>query len=486
MKEHGEQNRNKWLVMLAVGMGVFMATIDGSIVNIAVNTLVNELNKPLAVIEWVILAYLLTICTLLVSAGKLGDMFGKKKLFLAGMVIFTAGSALCGISPNVYWLIGFRVVQAIGASLTMALAMALVTEAFPARERGKALGIMGTLVSVGIITGPTIGGIILGSLSWHWLFYVNLPIGILGYILAVKFIPADDKRTAQRFDFAGAATLFLSLVSLLVGLSLGQQNGFNYFPVYFLLGGFVLFFFVFILIERRVTEPMVDLAMFSNRLFSINLATGILSFIVGAGTMMLIPLYLQNILQYSPREAGYLIAVTPLTVALVAPLAGSLSDRVGSRAITTLGLVILLGGYISAATLSADTPAIGYLLRFIPVGVGLGMFQSPNNSAVMGSISRERTGVASSLLSLSRTIGQTIGISILGAFWESRVRALAQGQDFKDITAAPIPAQVEGLQQTIYLDVALLTVALVLSAWALVYWLRQRSQDRTQDPSPVV
>lgn len=485
MDNHTEQNRNKWLVMLAVGMGVFMATIDGSIVNIAVNTLVQELNKPLAVIEWVILAYLLTICTLLVSAGKLGDMFGKKKLFLAGLIIFTAGSALCGIAPNVYWLIGFRVIQAIGASVTMALAMALVTEAFPARERGKALGIMGTLVSVGIITGPTIGGLILGGLSWHWLFYVNIPIGIIGAFLAIKFIPADEKRTEQRFDFSGAATLFLSLISLLGGFTLGQQRGFSYFPVILLLIGFVLFFALFIFVERRVIDPMVDLAMFKNRLFSINLATGILSFIVGAGTMILIPLYLQNVLLYTPREAGYLIAVTPLTVALVAPLAGSLSDRVGSRAITSLGLLILLGGYIFAATLDLNTNAIGYLLRFIPVGIGLGMFQSPNNSAVMGSVPRERTGVASSLLSLSRTIGQTIGISILGAFWESRVRALAQGQVFPEITSAPITAQVKGLQQTIYLDVGLLALALALSAWALLYWLRQQRQARAQDPAPL-
>jgi EmrB/QacA subfamily drug resistance transporter len=483
MEEIVGGNKNKWLVLISVGMGVFLATIDGSIVNIALNTLVRDLHQPLAVIEWVVLAYMLTICTLLISAGKLGDMLGKKRLYLAGMIIFTIGSTLCGLSPSVYWLIGFRVLQAIGASFVMALSMALVTDVFPSTERGKALGIMGTLVSVGIITGPTIGGLILGALSWHWLFFVNIPVGIAGVIMVVRFVPDDRKRSTQRFDLTGAAIFFICMVSLLGALSLGQQNGFGHPVVAILLGVFAVAFVLFILVERKTPEPMIHLEMFKNRLFSINLITGILSFIVGAGTMLILPLYLQNILLYSPEQTGLMIAITPLTVAVIAPLAGSLSDRFGSRAITTLGLFILLGGYIFASSLSADTPTLGYLLRFIPVGIGLGMFQSPNNSAVMGSVSRDRTGVASSLLSLSRTIGQTTGIAILGAFWESRARALSEGQAFQDITSAPIDAQVKGLQQTLYLDVFLLSVALALSAWALIYWLRQRKLDKVQNPS---
>lgn len=464
--------RKKWIVLLSVGMGVFLATIDGTIVNIGLNTLVKELDQPLAVVEWVVLAYMLTLCTFMLSIGRLGDMIGKKKLYIAGLVVFTIGSGLCGISPNIYWLIGFRILQAIGGSMLMALGTALVTEAFPSQERGKALGIFGTLVSVGIITGPTIGGLILESLTWHWLFFVNLPIGVAGVIMVSRFVPESQLTARQKFDFTGAAVLFISLVSFLIALTLGQYNGFNNASVYALFALFAAAMAIFIRVESRIAYPMIDLRMFTNRMFTINLITGFFTFIVGAGITLIMPLYLQNILRYSTSMTGLLMAITPVTVAVIAPFAGSLSDRIGSRQITTLGLIMLLIGYISLTSLSAETTTIGYILRFIPVGMGVGMFQSPNNSAIMGASSRENLGVASSLLSLTRTIGQTTGIALLGAFWETRVKVVANIAAIEDITAAPIDAQISGLQNTILLGVFLVLVALSLSIWALIQWRR--------------
>ena len=454
-------------MLLAIGMGVFLATIDGSIVNIGINSLVKDLQQPLAVVEWVILAYMLTISTLMLSIGRLGDMIGKKTLYTAGLIIFTVGSGLCGLAPTVYWLIGFRVLQAIGASMLMALGTALVTEAFPATERGKALGILGTLVSVGIIAGPTIGGLILESLTWHWLFFVNLPIGIIGVIMVTRFVPANQPGTKQTFDFLGAGILFVGLVSLLFALSLGQHNGFNNPLILILFTVSLIMAILFIRVELRIDQPMVDLTMFKNRMFSINLITGFLIFLASAGTMLIIPLYLQNILMHSPRVAGLMMAITPVTVAFISPLAGTLSDRIGSRLITSIGLGMILVGFISVSSLSAETSILGYVVRFIPIGIGVGLFQSPNNSAVMGSAPRERLGVASGLLSLTRTIGQTTGIAILGAFWESRVTVISGSPPYQDVTAAPILAQVTGLQQTIYLDIAIIFVALIISLWAL-------------------
>jgi EmrB/QacA subfamily drug resistance transporter len=467
--------RKKWAILLSIGMGVFLATIDGSIVNIGLNTLVKDLHQPLAVVEWVVLAYMLTICTLMLSIGRLGDMIGKKKLYLAGLIIFTLGSMLCGLAPTVYWLIGFRVLQAIGASMLMALGTALVTEAFPAKERGKALGILGTLVSIGIITGPTLGGLILESLTWHWLFFVNLPVGLIGVVLVALIVPDNQPPVVQqKFDFFGAGILFIGLVGLLSALTIGQHSGFFNPTVILLFILFAVALAAFIRVESRTASPMIDLKMFKNRMFSINLVTGFLAFIVSAGTILIIPFYLQNILLYSPRETGLMMAITPLTVALVSPISGSLSDRIGSRLITTLGLVMILLGHVFLTTLSAETTTLGYLLRFIPVGIGIGLFQSPNNSAIMGSAPRERLGVASSLLSLTRTIGQTTGIALLGAFWETRVKLLSGSLFTKDITSAPVAAQVAGLQDTIRLDVAIISVALVLSIWALIQWNQSR------------
>ena len=187
----------KWYVMAAIAMSLFLATIDGSIVNVALPTLVRELNTDFATVQWVVLGYLLVQTTLMLSMGRLGDMIGKKPIYTAGVIIFTLGSLLCGLAPTVLWLIGFRLLQAIGASMTLSLGTAIVTEAFPPTERGRALGLSGTIVSVGIVFGPTIGGIILEALSWHWIFFVNLPVGILGTVMALRYVP-DFRPTGGR------------------------------------------------------------------------------------------------------------------------------------------------------------------------------------------------------------------------------------------------------------------------------------------------
>ena len=197
----------KWYVFAGVAMGIFLSTIDGSIVNVALPTLVQELDTHLATVQWVVLAYLLALGTLMLSMGRLGDMIGKKSIYVVGFVIFTLGSVLCGLAPNVYWLIGFRVVQAVGGAMIMALGMAIVTESFPPSERGRALGLTGSMVSIGIVLGPTVGGLILSALSWHWIFFVNLPVGIVGTLMVIRFVPARRPAGRQRFDLAGAADL---------------------------------------------------------------------------------------------------------------------------------------------------------------------------------------------------------------------------------------------------------------------------------------
>ncbi len=475
---------NKWLVLIAVAMGVFLATIDGSIVNIGLNTIVNDLHQPLNVVEWVVLAYMLTISTLMLSIGRLSDMIGKKKLYLAGIIIFTIGSGLCGIAPSVYWLIAFRVIQAIGGVMTMAIGIAIVTEAFPPKERGKALGVMGTIVSVGIIAGPTIGGIILQSFTWHWLFFVNLPIGLIGVFMVARFVPEDSKRSKQHFDFAGAATMFFFMISLLFALSISQDTGFNDLKVIGLIMIALISIAAFIFIERKSRYPMINLEMFRNRQFSINLITGFMVFVCTAGTTLLFPFFLQNVLLYGSRQTGLMLVVTPVIVSIVAPLSGALSDRTGSRPITTLGLFILALGFLAVSSLSENTSIIGYLLRFIPVGIGIGMFQSPNNSAVMGSVPREDLGVASGLLALTRTIGQTTGIAVLGAIWGSRVSFYNGGFIDGGATFAPISTQVAGLKDTVTVSIFLIFIAFIISLFALVDFLRVKKQRGVSSDIP--
>ncbi len=477
MTSTNPQRPNKWLVLISVAMGVFLATIDGSIVNIGLNTLVIDLHEPLSTVEWVVLAYMLAICTLMLSIGRLSDMIGKKRLYLAGIIIFTVGSALCGVAPNVHLLIGFRVFQAIGAVFTMATGNAIVTEAFPPAERGKALGIMGTMVSLGIIAGPSIGGIILQSLTWHWLFFVNLPIGLVGIFMVARFVPGDHAHNRQHFDFPGAAVMFVFMITFLFALTIVQDEGLRNPLVYVLFTVAVASLVAFLIIERRSAYPMMNLSMFRSRQFSTNLGTGFLVFVCSAGTTLLFPLYLQNVLQYTSGQTGLMVAVTPLIVSVVAPLSGALSDKTGSRPITTLGLFILILGYIGVSTLTVNTSTIGYILRFIPIGLGIGMFQSPNNSAVMGSVARENLGVASGLLSLTRTVGQMTGISLLSAVWENRVAIYSGGFVEGGGTFAPLAAQVGGLLDTIYLCIVLLAVALAVSLWALAELIKVKKSS---------
>lgn len=457
----------KWYVMAAVAMGVFLATIDSSIVNVALPTLTRAFQTEFAIVQWVVLGYLLTVTTLLLSVGRWADMIGKKPLYTAGFVIFTLGSALCGLSPTVYALIGFRVLQAVGASMTAALGTAIITEAFPPAERGKALGISGAVVSVGIVVGPTLGGLLIDALSWRWIFFVNLPIGIVGTWMVTRFVPAIKPAGGQRFDFLGAITLFVSLLALLLALTFGQRIGFMERRVLALFGSSVVCVTLFLRIELRRAQPMIDLRLFRDSQFSVGLLTGLLAFIAVAGALILMPFFLENVLGYTTRVVGLLLAALPIGLGLTAPVSGILSDRFGTRLITVVGLAILVIGYFAVRTLDQNTTAAGFLLRFLPIGVGMGVFQSPNNSAIMGSAPRERLGVASGMLAITRTLGQTTGIATLGALWASRVAVYSNGVNPGDATAAPAAAQVGGLHDTALIIILIIIVALVLAGWGL-------------------
>ena len=483
MNEEIVDYSRKWYVMAAVSMSIFLATLDGSIVNIALPTLVRDLNTNFATVQWVVLAYLLTQATLLLGVGRLGDMVGKKPIFNSGFIVFTVGSVLCGLAPSVYWLIGFRVIQAVGAAMTLALGAGIMTEAFPAKERGKALGLIGTVVSVGVVLGPTLGGIIIEAASWHWIFFVNLPVGILGTWMAWRFVPNFTPKGQQKFDYWGALTLFISLLSVLLALTVGQEAGFSSPPILLLFAVSAIFLAIFLVIEWNTDQPMIDLKIFRNILFSVNLVTGFITFVAIAGVFILMPFYLENVLGYDTRQTGLMLAVLPLGLGVMAPIAGSLSDRFGSRPISVVGLLALLAGYWSLTSLSPESTVLGYVLRLLLLGLGMGIFQSPNNSAIMGSVPRERLGIASGLLSVTRTLGQTVGIAILGAFWASRVITYAGGDVSGGATSAPPTAQIPALHDTYMLSTVLVGLGVILSVWGLFQERRLRRLTMAQADS---
>ncbi len=462
----------KWLVLISVSFGVFLATIDSSIVNISLPTFVNELNTTLSSVQWVVLAYLLTITILMPGIGRLADILGKKSLYILGFSIFLTGSLLCGISTRIEWLIAFRVLQAIGGAFIMALGPAILAQSFPPEERGRALGINGLAVSLGIICGPTLGGIILANLSWHWIFFVNLPVGAIAIPIALRSLPVSQRIKGEKFDFFGALFLFLTLSSLLFSMTMAQNSGLVSVATIGLLVLCIIFLVIFIHVEKKIDQPLIDLKLFANHILRVNLITGFLTFVASAGLVFLIPFYLQNVLGYDPQLAGMLMAVFPVMLGITGPISGWLSDRFGFHLLTVLGLGILSFGYFGLTRLTTSTSAMEFALIYLPIGIGMGLFQSPNNSSILSSASAGRLGVVSSLLAITRTLGQTCGTAIIGSIWAILVmnQSGIGGSGLNNVTLAPVIDQVKSLHTVSVILGVILSAGTTLS---LMVWIKE-------------
>ncbi|MEW6266149.1 MAG: MFS transporter [Thermodesulfobacteriota bacterium] len=468
----------KWWAFASIGLGVLMATLDMSIVNVSLPTLVQELKTTFPAVQWVILSYALVVTSLTLGVGRLGDMHGKKKLYGLGLSIFTLSSLLCGLAPDVGWLIGFRVVQGLGAVMMQALGLAIVIEVFPAAERGRALGTMGAIVSTGLALGPALGGLLIGYTGWRSIFLVNVPLGCLAGLFVWRFVPRTSPgRPGQRFDLPGAAIMMFTLLSYALGMTLAQGRGFDDVLVLGLLLAAGLGLGVFLKVEKRTDQPMIDLSLFRNTLFSLNLIMGFLVFVVLAISFIL-PFFLELVKGYSTEKVGLLMMATPICMGLVAPLAGTLADRFGSRGISLLGLLVIAGACFTISTLHAEVSGLGYVLRVMPLGLGMGLFQSPNNTAIMGAVPRERLGVASGLLVLTRALGNTTGLPLVGVLFTHQMLACGGLSTGVKITEAPAQALVCGLSRTILTTAVGILMATGLAATALWLDRRRRAASR--------
>ena len=453
---------HKWWVLGTTSLGAFIGAVMFTGVNVALPSLVKTFQTDFNVVQWVVLAFLLATGTLLPIVGKLADMFGKKKLYVSGYVVFTLGSLLCGFAPSIYALIAFRAVQGLGAAFLTALSLAIITDTFPAEERGRAIGISGSLLSVGIVVGPTLGGLLIDAVSWRWIFFLAVPLGLAGTLLAQRVIQSYHVSSERRFDVGGAALLFLALLSLLLALTVGQDLGFTHSYMLGLFAASAVLSALFVVVEMRVEEPVLELSLFRIPQLSVSLVTGFMTFVAISGTVFLMPFYLTDVLGYSPRSVGLLLSVVPVVLVVVTPLAGVAADRFGERPVALIGLVFLTGGYFALSTLTVETSALGYVLRFLPIGLGMGIFQTPNNSAIMGSVPPERSGVAGGLLALTRTVGQSTGIAVLGTLWAART--LAEAGVSKTVDAPP-QVQVTALSEMLLVIQVMIVGSLLLALW---------------------
>ena len=401
-------NRQSW-VTLSVCIGVYMSTLDASIVNISLPTIIQSLNTNLSAVAWVVMAYLIIITGCLLLMGRFSDLYGQRRIYLLGFLIFTIGSALCSFSPTIHFLIGSRMIQGLGASALMANSPAIITTAFPEKERGKALGMLGSVVSAGFLTGPILGGFLVEHFGWRSIFFINLPIGVIGIYLCSKVLDEDVSRSSARVDLRGALLLFSFLTFLLLFLNRMARGSDPLLWVWLFLSLFS--FSLFIVAEIRSPSPLVDLKLFRRRLFISSLGASFLSFWIGAAHTFVIPFFLQNILEFSPSKTGMLIFPVALTVMVTAPFGGKFSDRVGVRIPATIGLALTSLTVFSFTLLKPGANDLDILWRQVVLGIGISFFNPANNSAIIGSLPREKVGLASSFLALARNLGMVMGVA---------------------------------------------------------------------------
>lgn len=404
--------KKEWAILLVILPMTFMTTLDSSIVNVALPTMAKELGTTMAGIEWVVTSYLITICALILLFGRFGDVIGKSRVFRFGIAVFTIGSLLCGLSNTLVMLIISRIIQAIGAAAAMATNQGIITETFSPSERGRALGLTGTAVALGTMVGPTLGGLIVSVAPWEFIFLINIPIGGIVYISVIKtlsFRKAEDK---VPFDIKGTVLFMLSICLLFCAINFGQSIGFTN-PI--IVGGLilsVLFLIIFIKVEDKIKTPMLDISIFKNKLFSLSIFCGFTSFISIGAINIILPFYLQDVLKLGPSIAGLMMTVSPIVLAVVAPVSGYLSDKIGSEKISALGLSIMTLGIFSLIFFKESTPLliVGGLIG--SVSLGSGIFQSPNNSLIMSTVDKSKLGVAGSINGLIRNLGMTTGIAL--------------------------------------------------------------------------
>jgi EmrB/QacA subfamily drug resistance transporter len=402
-----------WLMLIAISLFTLMATLDGSIINIAIPTISKSLAIDMNQAEWIVSVYTVMICVLLIFFGKLGDLRGKIKIFRFGTIVFIIGSFLCGISNSLITLLISRIVQAVGAAMTMANNYGIITEYFPKQHRGQALGIIGSFVSLGNIAGPALGGLILTRASWHYIFLINIPIGIIAIIMGTTSFPKEKiKKIAYKIDFVGFLLSAITIVCFFLAIFIGQEAGFHQLNVISLFIISLISLAAFIAVELKRKDPLVDLRMFKRLPFSVSLFS---AFLVFTGLMffnILMPFYLQNTLGLKPVEYGTILMAMPIALIIVSPLAGTLSDRIGSNSLTFIGLVVICITQFFYTKLGINTPVWMVILLAFISGVGLGLFQSPNNALVMSSVPKNELGVAGSLNSFARNLGMSLGVSL--------------------------------------------------------------------------
>lgn len=422
---HGSKGRTysgKWFYFSIISMGTFLSTLNASAVNIAIPILGEEWNVGVTGLQWILSVYLLVICSTLPSFGRLGDMKGKGFIFSLGLLIFTIGSFLCGLATSLSEMIAFRIAQALGASMMMANNLALIVSIFPDSERGRALGTIGSIVSAGMLAGPAVAGLLIELLGWRWVFFVSVPLGVVSYLLVVRHLSRRNEPVkGDGFDILGSVTFAAGICSFLVGLSNAQDWGWGSPLTVAFFAGSISLFILFIVLEYKARSPMIDLSLFRNPVFTYGNLAGMSSYVAGFFLAFLMPFYLTHVLMLQPGVVGLMMMPSSAAMIVIAPLSGWLSDRMGPVFLTTTGMAITATALLWISSFSRHQNPCVVALSMALTGVGSGLFNSPNNSSIMGSVPAMKSGIASAIIATFRNVGMLVGVALAATVFSARL-----------------------------------------------------------------
>jgi EmrB/QacA subfamily drug resistance transporter len=410
-----DDNR-RWWTLGAMCFALFMIMLDNTVVNVALPAIQKDLHSSISGLEWTVNAYTLSFAVLLVTGGRLGDIFGRRRMFLFGVVVFGLSSAFIGLSQSEAWLVGGRAAQGIGAAFMMPATLSIITNAFPAHERGKAIGTWAGVSALALAIGPVVGGFLVENVSWQSIFFLNVPVAVLAVVVTLAATrESRDESSTHNVDLPGVTAITIGLAALVLALVEGNDRGWGSASIVGLLAVSAVGLIAFAIVERRVVEPMVDFGFFRSRSFlGANLVAFIVSFAMLA-MFFFLALYMQNIKDYSPLQAGVRFLPSTVVIILVAPIAGRLSDRIGPRPLMTAGLLIVAGSLFWQGHLAVDTSYSFLIGAFVLMGLGMGLVMSPMSTAGMNAVEPSKAGVASGILTMSRMVGGTFGVAAMGA-----------------------------------------------------------------------
>jgi len=440
---------NPWMVLLVVSLGFFMTLLDLTIVNIAIPNMITNLHASLDDVLWVINAYALVLAVLVITAGRLGDLLGPRIMFMGGIAVFTAASAACGLAPSPGWLIGFRAVQGLGAAMLMPQTLTIITNTFPPERRGAAFGVWGAVAGAATIAGPTLGGLLVTAFDWRWIFFVNLPIGVIVLLITPVIIPDLRLGRRHRIDIPGVLLASAGLLAICYGLVEGQKYNWgtitSFISIPLVLGLGVLLLAAFLVVQKLTQrrEPLIPFAVFRDRNFAvINWVSGMLA--VGMmGIFLPVTIYLQSVLGFSALKAGLTLAPASLLSGVIAPAAGRLTDRIGGKYILMSGLILFAAGMGWLALIahpSSSWPS--FMAPLVVAGIGMGSIFAPMVTTAMRNIQPQLAGAASGVLNTVRQVGLVIGTAAVGALLQNQLASSMASQ--ARTRAAALPPQLRG------------------------------------------